>query len=119
MKYNSTIGQGIGKNADGIVKPIKANLKFDQAGLSFDKAKEFTDHWWERVFDNAADNLNVNDSSFSVKESNEVIFHTRAEMKLVIIAIVFSVYRFPCILLKTMGTIFKRKIQNLKTMVVY
>lgn len=75
MKYISSIGQGVGKNADGIVKPIKANLKFDQAGLSFDKAKEFTDHWWEKVFDNAADNLNVNDLSFSVNESKEVMFY--------------------------------------------
>lgn len=73
---NITLGQGIGKNEDGIVKPIKANLKFDNAGLSYDKASEFTNHWWERAFNSAADNLNINSStenvSLSVKDSEAV-----------------------------------------------
>lgn len=69
-------GQGIGKHSDGIVKPIKANLKFDTAGLGHDRAKEFTDHWWERAFNDAAQNLNVGDTSdrvaISIKDSDAV-----------------------------------------------
>lgn len=76
--FHDGIGQGIGKNSDGILKPIKANLKFDTAGLSFDRAQEFTDHWWERAFNSAANNLNINNCienvSLSVNdnESTEV-----------------------------------------------
>lgn len=69
------IGQGIGKYAKGIVKPIRANLKFDTSGLSFDKVKDLTNPWWEKIFDNAAENLNVHDTSFSVNESSEVNHH--------------------------------------------
>ena len=81
MKLYSTIGQGIGKNAEGIVDPIKANLKFDNAGFDFDKAKEFTDHWWEKVFDNAVNNLYVNNSSITTYESKEVIFMVRVAVE--------------------------------------
>lgn len=48
------------------MKPIKAKLKFDTAGLGHDRAKEFTDHWWERAFNDAAQNLNVGDTSDKV-----------------------------------------------------
>lgn len=40
--------------------PLRANLKFDQTGLGHNKADELNNHWWERVFDNAAQNLDVN-----------------------------------------------------------
>lgn len=45
------------------------DLKFDNAGLCFDKAGEFTDHWWERAFNSAADNLNVQNFSQNVSLS--------------------------------------------------
>lgn len=76
------LGEGIGKNSDGIVKPIKANLKFDNAGLGHDRAKEFTDQWWEKAFNDAANNINVGSDvdnvSLSVKngESIEVFIFT-------------------------------------------
>lgn len=72
-------GEGIGKNSDGIAKPIKASLKFDSAGLGHDRAKEFTNHWWSNAFNNAAKNIDVNTNdgaiSMSLKtgESVEVI----------------------------------------------
>lgn len=74
-----TTGQGIGKNADGVSKPIKASLKFDNAGLGHDKAQEFTNRWWEQAYNNAANNLQINTKdnqvSMSLKngESIEVI----------------------------------------------
>lgn len=57
------IGQGIGKNLDGIVQPIKANLKFDKDGLGHDKAKDFTTHWWENAYNEAANNIAVEHNS--------------------------------------------------------
>lgn len=53
-------GQGLGKASDGIVKPIKATFKFDNTGLGHDAAaSDFNNHWWERVYNDAASNLKV------------------------------------------------------------
>lgn len=59
QKYGWREGDGLGKNSDGIVKPIKANFKFNNTGLGTDQAKDHTNRWWERVFDEAANNLDV------------------------------------------------------------
>lgn len=64
-------GEGIGKNSDGIIKPIKANLKFDNAGLCYDRAQEFTNHWWQKAFNDAANNLNISNSSENVSLSTK------------------------------------------------
>nr|ACO14805.1 G patch domain-containing protein 4 [Caligus clemensi] len=61
---------GLGKKSQGISKPIKPALKFDSSGLGFDLAKEFTDHWWARAYNQAAQNIDVNedeDGSVTVK----------------------------------------------------
>ncbi|ALC48039.1 CG15561 [Drosophila busckii] len=58
-KYGWKEGDGLGKNNDGIAAPLKASLKFDNAGLGVDRAKEFNDHWWERCFNEAAANVSV------------------------------------------------------------
>lgn len=58
-KYGWKEGQGLGKNNDGISQPLRANLKFDNAGLGVDKADEFNNHWWERVFNEAANNVEI------------------------------------------------------------
>lgn len=41
------------------MKPVKANLKFDTAGFGHNKADEFNNHWWEKAFNDAADNIHV------------------------------------------------------------
>lgn len=64
-----TQGQGIGKNLDGIKEPIKAHLKFDNTGLCYDKGTEYTDHWWERAFNSASEDLNVVNTAESVELS--------------------------------------------------
>lgn len=46
---------------------MKANYKFDNAGLGHNKADDLNNHWWENVYNQAATNLNVQKS-----ESNEV-----------------------------------------------
>ncbi|XP_016973806.1 G patch domain-containing protein 4 [Drosophila rhopaloa] len=58
-KYGWKEGDGLGKNNTGIAAPLKASLKFDNAGLGVDRAKEFNDHWWERCFNDAANNVEV------------------------------------------------------------
>ena len=52
-------GQGLGAKNQGIPEPLKPKLKFDKAGVGVDPAKEFTDHWWQRAFDAAADKIEV------------------------------------------------------------
>lgn len=54
--------------------PIKANLKFDNTGFCYDKGTEFTDHWWKKAFNNASENLNVDNTAETVELSlkNEV-----------------------------------------------
>jgi len=58
-KYGWKEGDGLGKNNTGITAPLKASLKFDNAGLGADRAQEFNDHWWERCFNEAASNVDV------------------------------------------------------------
>ncbi|KAI8045630.1 G patch domain-containing protein 4 [Drosophila gunungcola] len=58
-KYGWKEGDGLGKNNTGIAAPLKASLKFDNAGLGVDRAQEFNDHWWERCFNEAANNVDV------------------------------------------------------------
>lgn len=57
----------MGKNSTGIVKPLKSSLKFDQAGFGHDRAAEFNDHWWQRCYNDAANNLII------TKDDNEKI----------------------------------------------
>ena len=49
----------MGKNEDGISQALKPKLKFDNAGIGHDVGEQFTNNWWERVFNNAANNINV------------------------------------------------------------
>ncbi|XP_017088794.2 G patch domain-containing protein 4 [Drosophila bipectinata] len=58
-KYGWKEGDGLGKHNDGIAAPLKASLKFDNAGLGVDRAQEFNDHWWERCFNEATNNVDV------------------------------------------------------------
>ncbi|XP_065372047.1 G patch domain-containing protein 4 [Calliphora vicina] len=61
-------GDGLGKKRDGIAKPLRATLKFDNAGFGADQAaSDFNNHWWERVFNEAATNVNVNHEGEQIK----------------------------------------------------
>lgn len=58
-KYGWKEGQGLGKNEDGISAAIKPKLKFDNAGIGHEQGKEFTNNWWERIYNNALENVEV------------------------------------------------------------
>lgn len=62
------LGDGLGRDKNGITKPVKANYKFDHAGLGHNPADDMNNHWWENVYNQAATNLNV-----QTNESNEVL----------------------------------------------
>ncbi|KAH8358521.1 hypothetical protein KR093_000699 [Drosophila rubida] len=72
-KYGWKEGDGLGKNNTGIAAPLKASLKFDNAGLGVDRATEFNDHWWERCFNEAASNVTV-----QVEDNGKVITARKA-----------------------------------------
>lgn len=61
------IGKGLGKNEDGISNAIKPSLKFDNYGLGHDIGEEFTNNWWEKMFNKAAQNISVEIDNQQVK----------------------------------------------------
>lgn len=67
LDFPVTLGDGLGRDKSGITKPLKANYKFDSAGLGHNPADDMNNHWWENVYNQAATNLNV-----ATNESNEV-----------------------------------------------
>ncbi|CAH0551548.1 unnamed protein product [Brassicogethes aeneus] len=69
-KYGWTDGKGLGKNEDGINSALKPKLKFDNTGLGHDRGKEFTNKWWENVYNAASSNFDVHkeNDKVSVKE---------------------------------------------------
>ncbi|CAG5133652.1 unnamed protein product [Candidula unifasciata] len=56
-KHGWTEGSGLGRQENGRSDPIKVTLKMDKTGVGHDPAKEFTDHWWLRVFNEAAQKI--------------------------------------------------------------
>ena len=59
-------GQGLGREQQGIVEPIKPSLKFDSAGIGHDIAKEFTNHWWDHAFKKAASSIEIEETKVRV-----------------------------------------------------
>ena len=55
-------GAGLGKNNQGIAKPIKASLKFDHAGIGHDMAKEFTNNWWDLAYAKASSGIQIEEN---------------------------------------------------------
>ncbi|XP_076262322.1 uncharacterized protein LOC143197628 [Rhynchophorus ferrugineus] len=71
-KYGWTDGKGLGRNENGISTALKPKLKFDNAGVGHDVGEQFTNNWWERVFNSASDNINIqaDDSEVKVNVNN-------------------------------------------------
>lgn len=56
-------GDGLGSARHGITEALKPKLKFDNAGVGHDPAKEFTCTWWSEAYNSAAGNITVTEAT--------------------------------------------------------
>ncbi|BES97140.1 G-patch domain [Nesidiocoris tenuis] len=56
-KYGWKDGEGLGKEKNGSTTPIRTKLKLNSHGVGYNPGEEFTNNWWERVFNDAAANI--------------------------------------------------------------
>uniref|UniRef100_A0A182JXK8 Actin-related protein 5 n=1 Tax=Anopheles christyi TaxID=43041 RepID=A0A182JXK8_9DIPT len=59
LVINRITGEGLGKNSDGITAPLKASFKFSTSGIGANKISDAKNNWWERVYNEAASNIEV------------------------------------------------------------
>lgn len=67
VKYGWTEGKGLGRNEDGISTALKPKLKFDNSGIGHNLSDEFTNNWWEKHFNSACQNIDVQVDDDEVK----------------------------------------------------
>lgn len=83
------------------MKPIKANLKFDKDGLGHDKAKDFTNHWWENAYNDAANNIDI---EHKISSGNDAVAISLRNGESIDVSVKFSTLflstRIRCILFK-------------------
>ncbi|XP_071075839.1 G patch domain-containing protein 4 isoform X2 [Desmodus rotundus] len=59
LKQGWTQGKGLGRKENGITQALRVRLKQDTYGVGHDPSKEFTNHWWNELFNKTAANLVV------------------------------------------------------------
>lgn len=59
LKHGWTQGKGLGRKENGITQALRVTLKQDTHGVGHDPAKEFTNHWWNELFNKTAASLVV------------------------------------------------------------
>lgn len=59
LKHGWTQGKGLGRKENGITQALRVKLKQDTHGVGHDPSKEFTNHWWNELFNKTAANLVV------------------------------------------------------------
>lgn len=59
LKHGWTQGKGLGRKENGITQALRIRLKQDTHGVGHDPSKEFTNHWWNELFNKTAANLVV------------------------------------------------------------
>ncbi|KAK6178552.1 hypothetical protein SNE40_013318 [Patella caerulea] len=72
-KYGWVSGSGLGKEEQGMVKPIKVSIKNNKKGVGHDPGKEFTKNWWDHVFNKAASSITVDNTEDGVNVKTLVI----------------------------------------------
>ncbi|KPJ10873.1 G patch domain-containing protein 4 [Papilio machaon] len=76
-KYGWSAGKGLGKHENGISEALKPKLKRSVAGVGHDPAADFTEHWWNDLYNKAAKNLEVenkNGKTRRIKRKNSSDF---------------------------------------------
>ncbi|XP_072214626.1 G patch domain-containing protein 4 [Excalfactoria chinensis] len=66
-RHGWTRGRGLGKREDGIARPIRTSIKCGTAGVGHSAAEQFSFHWWDHVFNQAAANIAVRDGQDGVR----------------------------------------------------
>ncbi|KAL1494057.1 hypothetical protein ABEB36_009715 [Hypothenemus hampei] len=66
-KYGWNEGKGLGRNEDGISQALKPKLKFDNTGFGHQVGEQFTNNWWERIFNSATENIDIETNGSDVK----------------------------------------------------
>ncbi|XP_022124944.2 G patch domain-containing protein 4 [Pieris rapae] len=67
-KYGWTDGKGLGKYENGISQALKPKLKRSVTGIGHDAAAEFTEHWWTKLYNTAASNVEVTEKNGKTKK---------------------------------------------------
>ncbi|KAF6213635.1 hypothetical protein GE061_011356 [Apolygus lucorum] len=84
-KYGWKEGEGLGKKRDGQAAPIKTKLKLNSHGIGYNPGVEYSNNWWERVFNEAASSIkSVKDQDGSVTQvetNGEVEITTKRKRK--------------------------------------
>merc|ERR1712048_835330 len=62
QKHGWEEGKGLGKSGNGIKSAIKVKVKNNKGGLGHDAGSEFTFHWWDHIFNKAANSIEVVDN---------------------------------------------------------
>ncbi|KAM8814717.1 G patch domain-containing protein 4 [Rhynchonycteris naso] len=85
LKYGWTQGKGLGRKENGITQALRMTLKQDTHGVGHDPAKEFTNHWWNELFNKTAASLVVETKKDGVqirRLSKETIHHNHPKPNL-------------------------------------
>eukprot|EP00049_Salpingoeca_infusionum_P005306 m.90746 g.90746 ORF g.90746 m.90746 type:complete len:317 (-) comp12925_c1_seq1:125-1075(-) len=64
-------GQGLGRTQSGIKEALKVKLKFDTKGIGANGSEQFTYEWWHDAFNNAADNIVIDDSDEEIRVESQ------------------------------------------------
>ncbi|XP_065663903.1 G patch domain-containing protein 4 [Hydra vulgaris] len=67
-KHGWQSGKGLGRSENGIQNALKVKLKNNTNGLGLDQGSEFTFHWWDHIFNKAANSIKV----FSTEDGDKV-----------------------------------------------
>ncbi|KAI0240336.1 G patch domain-containing protein 4 [Lamellibrachia satsuma] len=66
-KHGWQKGSGLGRGENGIKEAIKVKIKNDTTGVGHDPGKEFSFHWWDHVFNKAANSFQVHNTEEGVR----------------------------------------------------
>lgn len=60
-------GKGLGKAEDGMKDAIKVKMKNNTGGLGHNEGTQFTFHWWDHIFNKAANSIKVSEGEDGVQ----------------------------------------------------